>query len=80
MSLCFYAIKCFKIKLFLQITGNVEYLYYASHFATWCFDYGRHGCRNPDTPLSLFEGMAGTIYYLCDLLNPKNAKFPAFVL
>ena len=25
-------------------------------FAEWCFDYGKHGCRTPDTPYSLFEG------------------------
>lgn len=25
-------------------------------FADWCMNYGRHGCRTPDTPFSLFEG------------------------
>ncbi|KAG9348726.1 hypothetical protein JZ751_029043 [Albula glossodonta] len=47
-------------------------------FAEWCMDYGRHGCRTPDTPFSLFEGMAGTIYFLADLLQPLRSKFPAF--
>lgn len=68
-------------------------------------NYGKHGCRTPDTPFSLFEGkrtaspppcdssvfqrllhfltsvftgMAGTIYFLADLLQPMSAKFPAF--
>lgn len=26
-------------------------------FAEWCLDYGDHGCRTPDTPFSLFEGI-----------------------
>lgn len=29
-------------------------------FAEWCFDYGKHGCRTPDTPMSLFEGKNNT--------------------
>lgn len=49
-------------------------------FAEWCLDYGEHGCRTPDTPFSLFEGMAGTIYFLADLLVPTKARFPAFEL
>lgn len=28
----------------------------------------------------LFPGMAGTIYFLADLLQPMKAKFPAFEL
>ncbi|XP_039998557.1 glutathione S-transferase LANCL1 [Xiphias gladius] len=47
-------------------------------FADWCMNYGKHGCRTPDTPFSLFEGMAGTIYFLADLLQPMKARFPAF--
>lgn len=31
-------------------------------FADWCMNYGKHGCRTPDTPFSLFEG--------------KNVPFP----
>lgn len=75
-------------------------------------NYGKHGCRTPDTPFSLFEGsiltilsfkinflwmkksfgalavnslrhflfagMAGTIYFLADILQPMKARFPAF--
>jgi len=48
----------------------------------------------PDRPYSLFEGkilllkrqnlidrilgLAGTIYYMADMLNPTHARFPAF--
>ncbi|CAH3188626.1 unnamed protein product [Porites evermanni] len=63
--------------LFKQ-TGDQKYLHRAIKFAEWCFDYGQHGCRTPDHPYSLFEGMAGTVYFLADLLEPKSSKFPAF--
>ncbi|NXH16977.1 LANC1 protein, partial [Bucco capensis] len=63
-----------------NLTKNMKYLYRACKFAEWCLSYGQHGCRTPDTPFSLFEGMAGTIYFLADLLVPTKAKFPAFEL
>uniref|UniRef100_A0ACB8FZU6 LanC-like protein 1 n=1 Tax=Sphaerodactylus townsendi TaxID=933632 RepID=A0ACB8FZU6_9SAUR len=63
-----------------NLTQDVKYLYRACKFADWCLSYGQHGCRTPDTPFSLFEGMAGTIYFLADLLVPTKAKFPAFEL
>ncbi|XP_039351116.1 glutathione S-transferase LANCL1 isoform X1 [Mauremys reevesii] len=63
-----------------NLTQNMKYLYRACKFAEWCLSYGEHGCRTPDTPFSLFEGMAGTIYFLADLLVPTKAKFPAFEL
>lgn len=61
-----------------KLTQDPKYLYRACMFADWCMNYGKHGCRTPDTPFSLFEGMAGTIYFLADLLQPLAAKFPAF--
>lgn len=61
-----------------NLTHDLKYLYRACKFAEWCMDYGEHGCRIPDAPFSLFEGLAGTIYFLADLLDPANAKFPAF--
>lgn len=63
-----------------QLTQNKLYLYRAIKFAEWCFNYGKHGCRPPDTPFSLFEGLAGTIYFLADILNPKKSAFPSFIL
>jgi len=61
-----------------QLTQDTKYLYRALKFAEWIFDYGKHGCRIADRPYSLFEGMAGTLYYLVDLLHPMEAEFPAF--
>uniref|UniRef100_A0A2D4NSY6 Glutathione S-transferase LANCL1 n=1 Tax=Micrurus surinamensis TaxID=129470 RepID=A0A2D4NSY6_MICSU len=63
-----------------NLTQDMKYLYRACKFAEWCLSYGQHGCRTPDTPFSLFEGMAGTIYFLADLLIPTKARFPAFEL
>ena len=63
-----------------QLTGEAEYLWRATRFAEWCLSYGEHGCRVPDTPYSLFEGLAGTLYFLNDILAPKDAMFPAFQL
>ncbi|KAK4325887.1 hypothetical protein Pmani_003544 [Petrolisthes manimaculis] len=63
-----------------QVTGEVVYLYRAAQFGRWCQEYGTHGCRQPDRPYSLFEGLAGNIHFLVDLLQPDEAKFPAFVV
>lgn len=63
-----------------KVTQEEKYLYRASRFADFCCAYGSHGCRVADRPYSLFEGMAGTIYFLLDMLQPKEAKFPAFEL
>uniref|UniRef100_A0A8C5VT83 LanC-like protein 2 n=1 Tax=Microcebus murinus TaxID=30608 RepID=A0A8C5VT83_MICMU len=59
-----------------QLTQDKKYLYRACKFAEWCLDYGAHGCRIPDRPYSLFEGMAGTIHFLSDILRPETAQFP----
>jgi len=63
-----------------RLTRDKKHLYRALKFAEWCFNYGKHGCRIPDRPLSLFEGMAGTVYFMVDLMDPKNSAFPAFQL
>ncbi|KAM3849642.1 lanC-like protein 2 [Diretmus argenteus] len=63
-----------------QLTQDKKYLYRACRFAEWCFDYGTHGCRIPDRPYSLFEGMAGAIHYLSDIAEPEASRFPAFEL
>ncbi|XP_041479095.1 lanC-like protein 2 isoform X2 [Lytechinus variegatus] len=59
-----------------QATKDAQHLYKACKFADRCMDYGKHGCRMADRPYSLMEGMAGTIYFLCDLLHPDEARFP----
>ncbi|XP_061661326.1 lanC-like protein 2 [Syngnathoides biaculeatus] len=61
-----------------KLTQEKKYLYRACKFAEWCLDYGTHGCRIPDRPYSLFEGMAGTIHYLSEMAAPEASRFPAF--
>ena len=36
----------------------------------------RGGSRVPDCPLSLYEGWAGTVCFLIDLVSPDTAAFP----
>ncbi|XP_037135829.1 lanC-like protein 2 [Syngnathus acus] len=61
-----------------KLTQEKKYLYRACKFAEWCLGYGTHGCRIPDRPYSLFEGMAGTIHYLSEMAAPEASCFPAF--
>ncbi|OCT74278.1 lanC-like protein 2 isoform X1 [Xenopus laevis] len=61
-------------------TQDKKYLYRACKFAEWCLEYGKHGCRIPDRPYSLFEGMAGAIHFLSDMLTPETSRFPGFEL
>ncbi|CAG2102460.1 unnamed protein product, partial [Medioppia subpectinata] len=63
-----------------QLTKEEKYVLRAVKFGQWCCDYGKHGCRTADRPFSMFEGLAGTLYYLTDLLRPKNSRFPAYQL
>lgn len=63
-----------------RCTRDRKHLHRACKFAEWCLDYGTHGCRIPDRPYSLFEGMAGAIHYLSDVLQPEVSCFPAFQL
>ncbi|XP_056289880.1 lanC-like protein 2 isoform X2 [Pseudoliparis swirei] len=63
-----------------RLTGERKHLYRYCKFAEWCLAYGTHGCRIPDRPYSLFEGMAGVIYFLSEVAHPEDACFPAFEL
>lgn len=64
-----------------QRTEDLKHLYRACKFAEWCFnDYGEGRNRIPDRPFSLFEGLAGVIYFLIDMQKPSMAKFPGYTL
>ncbi|XP_011496801.1 PREDICTED: lanC-like protein 1 [Ceratosolen solmsi marchali] len=63
-----------------QLTKEPKYLYRACKFAEWCLDYERNQTRHPDRPFSLFEGLAGAIYFLIDMQKPLEAKFPGYTL
>ncbi|CAH1405940.1 unnamed protein product [Nezara viridula] len=63
-----------------KTTRDLKYLYQAACFLDWCTTYPMNEGRKPDTPYSLFEGIAGLDYFLTDVLNPEDANFPAFAL
>ncbi|UYV64097.1 LANCL1 [Cordylochernes scorpioides] len=68
------------LRLF-KITNDDKYLHRALKFSEWISDYGKHGCREADHPLSLYEGLAGTIHFLASLVVTGNsAVFPGFDL
>lgn len=60
-----------------RLTDDQKYLYRAAKFADFLTDgYFIHESRTPDRPLSLYEGVAGTVCFLIDLLQPHKASFP----
>ncbi|KAK6142580.1 hypothetical protein DH2020_022928 [Rehmannia glutinosa] len=68
-----------------RLTGIVEYLYRAKAFACFLLDRAHmlmstgelHG---GDNPYSLFEGIGGMAHLFLDMVQPKNARFPAYEL
>ncbi|CAG9801038.1 unnamed protein product [Chironomus riparius] len=60
-----------------RLTNDQKYLYRANCFADFLTNeiFVKHA-RNPDHPLSLYEGVAGAVCYLLDLLEPQKASFP----
>ena len=62
-----------------RATRQTKHLYRAQQFAQFLFtkEFG-DSARNPDCPYSLYEGWAGTLCFLVDLLDPENSAFPFF--
>ncbi|XP_063709681.1 lanC-like protein 3 homolog [Culicoides brevitarsis] len=60
-----------------RLTGDQKFLYRAIKFFEFLTnpDFLKHA-RTPDHPFSLYEGIAGTVCYLIDLLEPQKASFP----
>lgn len=60
-----------------RLTKNPRYLYRATQFADFLTEseFSRFDTR-PDSPWSLYEGLAGTVCFLIDLLHPETATFP----
>lgn len=63
-----------------QLTRDLKHLYRAGKFAQYYFEHSDKITWRADSPASLFEGYAGLAYFLSDLLDPNEAKFPAFQL
>lgn len=63
--------------LLSRLTNDPKHLYRAKMFAEFLtsVEFVREA-RTPDRPLSLYEGTAGTICFLVDLLRHDKASFP----
>lgn len=62
-----------------QRTDDTSWLCKAVHYTEWSInqkdvlkDYGKE--------MKLFDGLAGVVYFYCDMLDPKTAAFPGFQL
>ncbi|XP_049876637.1 lanC-like protein 3 [Pectinophora gossypiella] len=63
--------------LLYRLTRDNKYLYRAKMFADFLnSDEFLRDARLPDNPESLYEGTAGTVCFLADLLVPDKAEFP----
>lgn len=63
--------------IMFRLTNEPKYLYFAIKFMEFLTHplFLQHA-RVPDCPFSLYEGVAGTVCFLIDLLTPQNATFP----
>ena len=62
--------------LLYRITGEQEHLSRAVSCAQFLYSSEFRKAKTPDCPLSLYEGLAGTVCFLLDLLQPQQAAFP----
>jgi len=60
-----------------KLTCEKKYLYQAGKFMEFLMEskFKKYASK-PDRPYSLYEGLAGTVCFLVDLLNPHEASFP----
>ncbi|XP_054712655.1 lanC-like protein 3 [Uloborus diversus] len=64
--------------LLYRLTNDAKHLHRAIQFAMFLFEDEFKAARVPDKPLSLYEGLAGTVCFLADILQPEKAHFPFF--
>ncbi|XP_053560857.1 lanC-like protein 3 [Bombina bombina] len=65
--------------LLYRLTGNTKYIYRAQRFAEFIFsEEFKAGSCSVENIYSLYEGLAGTVCFLVDLLNANQAEFPLF--
>lgn len=63
--------------LMYRLTRDPVFLYRASKFMEFLLNPTfQKEARTPDRPFSLYEGVAGTVCFLVDLLNPETAAYP----
>ena len=62
--------------LMFRLTKDRVYLNRAMRCAEFLYSPEFKRARTPDCPLSLYEGWAGTVCFLVDLLDTQHAAFP----
>ncbi|XP_033221745.1 lanC-like protein 3 homolog isoform X1 [Belonocnema kinseyi] len=63
--------------LLYRLTSDRLYLFRAAKFAEFLVEAQfLQEARKPDCPYSLYEGFAGTVCFLADLIEPQKAAFP----
>lgn len=63
--------------LLYRLTSDRLYLFRAAKFAEFLEEAQfLQEARKPDYPYSLYEGFAGTVCFLADLIEPQKAAFP----
>lgn len=63
--------------LLYRLTGDEKYIHRAHKFMEFLTsDLFLAQSNSADRPGSLYEGFSGTICFLLDLMDPKNANFP----
>lgn len=63
--------------LLYRLTGETKQLNRAIKFGEFIFSNDFiQGSKTPDHLYSLYEGLAGTVCYLSDLMQPEKASFP----
>ncbi|PWA93890.1 G protein coupled receptor [Artemisia annua] len=68
-----------------RLTGDAKFLYRAKAFASFLHERGpmllsEGKMRGGDRPFSLFEGIGGMAYLFLDMIDPSEARFPAYEL
>uniref|UniRef100_A0A224XD49 LanC-like protein 3 homolog n=1 Tax=Panstrongylus lignarius TaxID=156445 RepID=A0A224XD49_9HEMI len=63
--------------LLYRLTGDDKHLHRANEFAKFLENSEfLKDARTPDMPYSLYEGYAGTVCFLSDLMEPTSSAFP----
>ena len=67
--------------LLYRMTKDKKHLGRAIKFYEFMYtEQFKRYARQPDCPFSLYEGLAGTMCYLADLLAPQTSSFPFHVI
>nr|XP_043640152.1 lanC-like protein GCR2 [Erigeron canadensis] len=66
-----------------RLTGDVKFLYRAKAFASFLHEnalmlISEGTMHGGDRPFSLFEGIGGMAYLFLDMIDPSEARFPAY--